>query len=146
MVIVRQAQEQRVPHVAADIAGTGRDRTHPRPTHHLIRPRLMAGVVAVAAVHPAAQKEKGTDLFSRRKYEGNPAQLKPKAERVTLTPFSTTPTQLNTFTSPPNPKKQKSPRSHDLGLFHSTSGAPGGIRTHDPCLRSPKSRRLESIR
>ncbi len=30
---------------------------------------------------------------------------------------------------------QKSPRSHDLGLFHFISGAPGGIRTHDPCLR-----------
>lgn len=30
---------------------------------------------------------------------------------------------------------KKSPRSPDLRLFHFTSGAPGGIRTHDPCLR-----------
>jgi len=59
MVIVRQAQEQRVPHVAADIAGTDRDHIHPRLTHHPIRPRLMAGVVAVAAVHPAAQSRAG---------------------------------------------------------------------------------------
>ena len=59
MVIVRQAQEQRVPHVAADIAGTDRDRIHPRPTHHPIRPRPRAGVVAVVAVRPAAQSRVG---------------------------------------------------------------------------------------
>ena len=33
------------------------------------------------------------------------------------------------------PNAQKSPRSLDLRLFHFISGAPGGIRTHDPCLR-----------
>lgn len=54
MVIVRPAQEQHVPHVAADIAGTDRDLIHPRPTHHPIRPCLMAGVVAAAAVHQPA--------------------------------------------------------------------------------------------
>ena len=32
------------------------------------------------------------------------------------------------------------------GLQKGKDGAPGGIRTHDPCLRSPKSRHLESIR
>jgi hypothetical protein len=56
MVIVRQAQEQRVPHVAADIAGTDRERIHPRLTHHPIRHRLMVGVVAARAVHPAQSR------------------------------------------------------------------------------------------
>lgn len=55
MVIVRQVQEQRAPHVAADIADTDCDRIHPRPIH----PRQMAGVVAVVAVHPAAQGQAG---------------------------------------------------------------------------------------
>ena len=59
MVIVRQVQEQRVLHVAADIADTDRDRIHPRPIHHLIHPRQMAGVVAVVAVHLAAQSRAG---------------------------------------------------------------------------------------
>lgn len=44
------------------------------------------------------------------------------------------PAQLPPNTTP-QPKKQKSPRSLDLRLFHFISGAPGGIRTHDPCLR-----------
>lgn len=41
----------------------------------------------------------------------------------------------NSTPSPTKSQKQKSPRSLNLRLFHSTSGAPGGIRTHDPCLR-----------
>lgn len=59
MVIVRQAQEQRVPRVAADIAGTDRGLIHLRRTHHPILPRLMAGVVTAAVVHPTEQSRAG---------------------------------------------------------------------------------------